>query len=147
MPDNNTPWPMPKFHFNVCLDNIDISFQEVSGLDVDTQRIEYRHEDRKEFSPIKMPGIASFSNVTFKHGIFKKDNTFWKWYDAIKMNTIQRTTVVIKLLDKNGSTTMTWTLKNAWPSKITATDLKSDRAEVAIDTLEIAHEGITIANG
>jgi phage tail-like protein len=43
---------------------------------------------------------------------------------------------------------MTWKIKNAWPAKVQSTDLKSDGNEVAIETLEIVHEGITMeANG
>lgn len=142
-------WPLPKFYFKVNLGSQDntASFQEVSGLDTEAQIIEYRHGDSKTFSTIKMPGIVKVGNVTFKKGVFVKDNNFWKWYDAIKMNTIKRETVVIQLLDQTGAPTMTWTLLNAWPTKITGTDLKSDGNEVAVETLELAHEGLTIANG
>lgn len=142
-------WPMPKFHFSVDLGSQDstTSFQEISGLDVEAQPIEYRHGDSPEFSTIKMPGLKKSGNVTLKKGIFKDDNNFWAWFEAIKMNTIKRETVVIKLLDEEGNPTMTWTLANAWPTKITGTDLKSDSNEVAVETLELAHEGVTIANG
>jgi len=142
-------WPLPKFYFKVSLGSQDntVAFQEVSGLDTETQPIEYRHSDSKQFSTIKMPGIAKTGNVTLKKGIFVKDNNFWKWYDAIKMNIIKRETVVIELLDEAGGTTMSWTLTNAWPTKITGADLKSDANEVAVETLELAHEGLTIANG
>lgn len=142
-------WPLTKFYFKVNLGSQDktVSFKEVSGLDTETQVVEYRHGDSKTFSTIKMPGIAKFSNVTLKKGVFVKDNNFWKWYNAIKMNTIKRETVVIQLLDQTGAPTMTWTLTNAWPTKITATDLNSDGNEVAVETLELAHEGLTIANG
>jgi len=141
-------WPLTKFYFTVSLGSQDstASFQEVSGLDTETQVVEYRHGDSKTFSTIKMPGISKFSNVTLKKGVFVKDNNFWKWYDAIKMNTIKRETVVIKLLDESGAPTMTWTLTNAWPTKITGTDLKSEANEVAVETLELAHEGLTISN-
>ncbi|SNR14680.1 phage tail protein [Tenacibaculum jejuense] len=141
-------WPLTKFYFTVSLGSQDstASFQEVSGLDTETQVVEYRHGDSKTFSTIKMPGLAKFGNVTLKKGIFVKDNNFWNWYNAIKMNTIKRETVVIKLLDESGSPTMTWTLTNAWPTKITGTDLKSEANEVAVETLELAHEGLTIAN-
>ncbi|HBR53835.1 MAG TPA: phage tail protein [Flavobacteriaceae bacterium] len=142
-------WPLPKFYFKVSLGSQDntVAFQEVSGLDTETQPIEYRHSDSKQFSTIKMPGIVKSGNVTLKKGIFVNDNNFWKWYDAIKMNTIKRETVVIQLLDEKGSPTMTWTIANAWPTKITGTDMKSDANEVAVETLELAHEGLTIANG
>ncbi len=142
-------WPLPKFYFTVSLGSQDstVSFQEVSGLDTETQPIEYRHGDNPVFSTIKMPGIVKTGNVTLKKGIFVNDNNFWKWYDAIKMNTIKRETVVIQLLDESAKPTMTWTLTNAWPTKITGTDLKSDANEVAVESLELAHEGLTIANG
>ncbi|KAA3623779.1 MAG: phage tail protein [Flavobacterium sp.] len=141
-------WPLPKFYFSVKLGSQDntVSFQEVSGLDTETQPIEYRHGDNKVFSTINMPGIVKTGNVTLKKGIFVNDNNFWKWYDAIKMNTIKRETVVIQLLDEFAKPTMTWTLNNAWPTKITGTDMKSDANEVAVETLELAHEGLTIAN-
>ena len=146
---NQNVWPLPKFYFMVTFGSISnsVAFQEVSGLDTETQTIEYRHQDSDVFSTIKMPGIAKTGNVTLKKGVFVKDNAFWKWYEAIKMNTIKRETVVIKLLDEIGAPTMTWTLSNAWPTKITGNDLKSDGNEVAVETLELAHEGLTITNG
>jgi phage tail-like protein len=91
-----------------------------------------------------MPGIAKSGNVTLKKGIFAKDNKFFDWQKKITMNTVQRSTVTIRLLDESGSPTMTWTLTNAWPTKITGTDLKSDGNEVAVESLELAHEGFTL---
>lgn len=140
---------MPKFRFEVDLgtEMKGVAFQEVSGMDVENQVIEYRKSNSPLFSVQKMPGIAKYSNITMKRGVFVNDNTFWNWHAEIKMNTIKRRTVLIKLLDEQGKVTMQWQLDNAWPTKITSTDLKSDGNEVAVDTLEIAHEQITIKNG
>lgn len=143
---STTVWPIPKFHFEVKWDSEVMSFQEISGLDTETQPIEYRHGDSPEFSVIKMPGIRKFGNITMKKGIFKSDNKFWDWYSQIKMNTIKRLPVTISLLDETGAPTMVWSLANAWPSKITGTDLKSDGNEAAIESIEIVHEGLTIDN-
>lgn len=143
---STTIWPMPKFHFQVKWDSEVMSFQEVSGLDVEAQIIEYRSGDSKQFSTVKMPGIQKSGNVTMKKGVFKSDNKFWDWFSQIKMNTIKRVPVTISLLDETGAPTMVWTLANAWPTKITGTDLKSDGNEVAIESIEIAHEGLVIAN-
>jgi phage tail-like protein len=139
-------WPLPKFHFQVKWDSEVLSFQEVSGLDIEAQPIEYRHGDSPEFSTIKMPGIKKSGNVTMKKGVFKSDNKFWAWFNQIKMNTVKRIPVTISLLDESGAPTMVWSLANAWPTKITGTDLKSDGNEVAIESIEIAHEGITISS-
>ncbi len=139
-------WPLPKFYFSVEIATLKANFQEVSGLEIEAQVIEYRHGDSPDFSTIKMPGIKKFGDVTLKKGVFKGDNKFWDWFNTIKMNTIKREPVTIKLLDEAGAPTMVWTLKNAWPSKITGTDMKSDGNEVAVETLVIVHEGLTIAN-
>lgn len=143
----NAIWPLPSFSFQVSWGSQQkIAFQEISGLDAETQVIEYRHSNSKDYSTLKMPGIAKYSNITMKKGIFVKDQTFWDWYSKISMNIYPRTTVVIQLLDENQAPTMTWTLKNAWVTKVSGPSLKSDGNEVAIETIEVAHEGLTIAN-
>ncbi len=139
-------WPLPKFHFKVMWDSQVMSFQEVSGLDIQSEEIKYRAGDSKIFSVIKMPGMTKFGNVTMKKGIFKGDNKFWDWISQIKMNTVKRLPITISLLDEGGEATMVWTLKNAWPTKVTGTDLKAEGNEVAIETIEIVHEGLEIAN-
>jgi phage tail-like protein len=143
---STTVWPLPKFYFQVKWDAEVMSFQEVSGLEVQAQPIEYRHGDSPEFSTINMPGIKKSGNITMKKGVFKSDNKFWDWFTQIKMNTIKRVPVTISLLDEAGAPTMVWTLANAWPTKISGTDLKSDGNEVAIESIEISHEGLTIDN-
>ncbi|PCJ21790.1 MAG: phage tail protein [Gammaproteobacteria bacterium] len=144
---SSSAWPIPKFYFQVKWDSEVLAFQEVSGLDVEAQVIEYRHGDSPEFSTITMPGLKKYSNITMKKGVFKSDNKFWDWFNQIKMNTIKRVPVTISLLDETGAPTMVWTAINAWPTKISGTDLKADGNEAAIETIEISHEGITIANG
>ena len=151
MPDDGSAqsdnvWPLTKFYFEVEWDSEVMSFQEVSGLDSEPQPIEYSHGDSPEFSTVQMPGVR-YGNVTMKKGVFRSDTKFWDWYDQMKMNTIKRHGVTIRLLDESGAPTMVWTLANAWPTKITGTDLKSEGNEAAIESIEIAHEGITIANG
>ncbi|MRW89721.1 phage tail protein [Duganella sp. FT80W] len=152
MPDDGASqstnvWPMPKFYFRVKWDSNEMAFQEVSGLDIQSEEIKYRHGNSKDFSVIKMPGMKKFGNVTMKKGVFKGDNKFWDWLVQIKMNTIKRVPVTISLLDEEGNDTMVWELTNAWPTKISSTDLKSEGNEVAIETIEIVHEGLKITNG
>lgn len=139
-----TVWPLPKFYFSVTWGKDKMSFQEVSGLDIQSEEIKYRSGDSPVFSVIKMPGMMKFGNVTMKKGVYKGDNKFWEWLDKIKMNTIERIPITISLLDEAGAATMVWELKNAWPTKISSTDLKSEGNEVAIESIEIVHEGLTI---
>lgn len=142
-------WPMPAFYFSVTIEGIDgySSFREISGLDTEIQPIEYRHGDSPSFSSMKMSGLRKASNVTLKKGVFKNDNKLFDWFNQTKLNVPVRKAVTIKLLDETGEPTMVWTLANAWPTKITGVSLKSDGNEVAVEGIELVHEGLTISNG
>ena len=139
-------WPIAKFYFQVKWDSQVMSFQEVSGLESEAGIIEYRAGDSKTFSTVRMPGIQKAGHVTLKKGVCLSDSKLWDWFDQIKMNTITRLPVTISLMDESGSATMVWKLQNAFPTKITGTDLQADGIQVAIETIEIAHEGLTITN-
>jgi phage tail-like protein len=139
-------YPIPKFHFQVEWGGAKIGFTEVTGLDISTDVIEYREGSSPEFHKVKMPGMQKFSNITLKRGTFKGDNDFYNWYNTISMNTVQRRDLVISLLNENHEPVVVWRIKNAFPVKVTSTDLKADGNEVAIESLEIAHEGLTIQN-
>ena len=136
-------WPLPKFYFSVDIgDMTDLPFQEVSGLEVETEMIEYRHGNSPNHSKIKMPGLLKYSDITLKKGVFANDNQFYEWISKISLNTYERLTVVIRLLDETATPRMTWTLTNAFPLKVTPTDLNSQSSEAAIETLVLAHEGL-----
>lgn len=143
---SQTVWPLPKFHFQVKWDDTELAFQEVSGLDVETEVLEYRAGNSKSFSTVKMPGMAKSGNITMKKGVFVKDNAIFDWFAEIKMNTIKRKALTISLLDESQAPTMVWKVQNAFPVKVSSTDLKADGNEVAVETIEIAHEGIVIEN-
>ena len=136
--------PLAKFSFSVKMGGLEMIFQEVTGLTSETQVIEYRNGNSKAFSTVKMPGIKKFGNVTLKRGIYSGDKAIWDKYNVIKMNTIKREEVVISLLDENNVAAMSWKLTNAFPCKMTVTDMKSDANEVAIETMELAHEGLVL---
>ncbi|RQO35415.1 phage tail protein [Chryseobacterium sp. KBW03] len=139
-------YPLVKFAFEVDWGGTKVGFQEVTGLNAETALIEYRHGASPDFSKIKMPGITSFSNITLKRGTFKSDNEYFEWFKTIQLNTVERRSITISLLDENGEPAVTWKVKNAFPLKLQSTDLKAEGNEVALETLEIAHEGLTIEN-
>lgn len=139
-------YPLVKFHFQVEWGGTKIGFTEVSGLDVETEVVEYRDGASPEYSKIKMPGMQKFSNITLKRGTFKSDNEYFKWWNTVKLNTIERRDITISLLNEEHSPVITWKVKNAWPSKVQSTDLKAEGNEVAIESMEIVHEGLTIQN-
>ncbi|MBM6943784.1 phage tail protein [Bacteroides gallinaceum] len=140
-------WPLPSFYFKVSVDGIgDISCSEVSGLETEFDVIEYRAGDSPVFTKVKMPGLRKTSDVTLKKGMFKDDKAMWDWLNQVNLNTIERKTVTVSLLDESGSPVKTWQLTNAWPKKITIEGFKSDGNTAAIETLVLAHEGVTLAS-
>lgn len=139
-------YPIPKFHFRLEWGGAKIGFTEVTGLDISNDVIEYRDGATPEYSKIKMPGLRKFSNITLKRGTFKGDNDFYAWFNTIQLNTVERRDITISLLNENHEPVVVWKVKNAFPVKVTSTDLKADGNEVAIESLELAHEGLTIQN-
>lgn len=145
-------YPLPKFHFQVEWgDDFRIGFTEVSGLDFETEVIEYREGSNKKYNSTKQPGRTKYSNVTMKRGTFQGDFDFFtEWQktyyfqEGNETGSKYRRSVTIKLLDENHSPIITWILENAWPSKVQSTDLKADANEVSIETMELVHEGLTI---
>jgi len=139
-------YPLSKFHFRVEWGGARIGFTEVSGLEVSTDPIEYRDGASPEYFKTKMPGMKKFGNITLKRGTFAADNDFFNWWNTHALNTIERRDIVISLLNENHDPVVVWKVKNAWPVKVQSTDLKADGNEVAIESIELAHEGLTIQN-
>jgi phage tail-like protein len=137
-------YPLPVFHFVVDWGGSNIGFTEVTGLTYEIQAIEYRDGASPEFHVTKMPGIQKFNNITLKRGMFKGDNELFTWLNTVKMNTIERRDVTIKLLDEEHNPVMIWKVKNAFPVKLEGPGLKSSGNEVAIESVELAHEGFSI---
>jgi phage tail-like protein len=137
-------YPLPKFHFLVDWGGTKGSFTEVTGLDMQVEPIEYREGNSPVYSKIKMPGMKKFSNITLKRGTFVGDTDFYKWINEINLNKVNRRNVIIKLLDETHNPVFTWSAANAFAIKVTASDLKADGNEVAIESIEIAHEGLSL---
>jgi phage tail-like protein len=137
-------YPLPGFHFLVEQRGARVSFSEVSGLDVELEMAEYRGGAQPEFSKIKMPGLKKYSNITLKKGIFLGDNEFFNWWNTAALNLVERVDLTISLLNEQHAPVMVWKAKNAFLLKITGPSLNAGSNEVAVETAEIAHEGLTI---
>lgn len=138
--------PLPVFHFEVDWGGTRTGFTDVSGLDIEIPAIEYREGNNPVYSASKMPGIPKYNNITLKRGIVPGDNEFFDWLDTASLNQVERRDVVIKLLNDEHSPVMVWKVRNAWVTKLEGPQLNSTANEVAIETIELAHEGISIEN-
>lgn len=146
-------YPLPKFHFQVEWGGTLLGFTEVSGLDVETEPIEYRHGASPVYNKSKQPGLTKYSNITLKRGTFQSDNEFFNWWkenvffqEGNKTKSKYRRDITISLLNEEHNAIIVWKVINAWPIKVQSTDLKADGNEVAIESIELVHEGLTIQN-
>lgn len=140
-------YPLPVFHFQVEWGGQRIGFSEVSGLTFETQAIEYREGHEVQYHVRKMPGQPKFGNITMKRGMVIGDADFKLWYEQISLNLAPRRDIIIKLLNEQHAPVVTWTVRRAFPVKMEGPGLKATGNEVAIESLEIAHEGLTVDFG
>lgn len=139
-----TTYPVPVFHFQVEWGGNRIGFTEVSGMNIETQVIEYREGNAQEYNVTKQPGIPKWGDITLKRGIVKKDNEFVDWITTIQLNKVERRDLTISLLDENHQAIVIWRIKNAFPTKVEGPSLKSTGNEIAIEGITLAHEGMTV---
>jgi phage tail-like protein len=139
-------YPIPAFHFKVDWGGKNVGFSEVSGLTQEVQVIEYRDGFSPDYSTIKMPGLRKYNNITLKRGIMKGDNEFFNWLNTVKLNTVERRDLTISLLNENHEPVMVWKAHNAFPVKVEGPGLKASGNETAIESIELAHEGVVLQN-
>lgn len=134
--------PYRNFRFRVEVDGIQqAGFSEVTGFDASIDVIEYR-EGNEVTTPRKLPGLTKYSNITLKWGVTDSMDMY-NWMAEAVNGTIERKTVTLIAIDEEGNDVATWQIIEAWPAKYTAPDFNGTGAEVAIESLELAHEGLT----
>ena len=135
--------PYGSFDFLVEIDGIArASFSEASGLDSSIDIVEYR-EGGDNPTTRKLPGRSKFSNITLKYGT-TTDAELFKWHRQWVNGdpAAQRKNGSIVLLDRQGVERVRWNFVNAWPTKWTGPSFNAKGNDVAIETLELAHEGL-----
>jgi phage tail-like protein len=138
-------YPIPRFHFQVEWGGAKLSFTEVTGLDMEREIIEYRHSDSKDFNKIGMPGRLKNNIITLKRGKFESDFDFNTWLEYVSNERVEkRHDVTIRLLNEKHNPISSWTAVRCFPVKITAPDLKSGANEIAVESIELIHEGLKL---
>ena len=135
-------YPHGRFRYKVEVDGLGAGvFSEVTGFNASVDVMEYREGDMVQ-TPMKIPGLKKYGNITLKQGL-ADSMVLYEWISQGVNGAVQRKTITITLLDEEESPAASWQVINAWPIKYTAPDFNATSSEVAIETLEIAHEGMT----
>jgi phage tail-like protein len=115
-------------------------FSEASGLQAETETEDYREGGVNDYVH-KLPKITKYPNITLKRGLTDSD-VLWKWYRDVVSGTVERRSGRIVLIDSTGGETWHWVFEGAYPVKWTGPDFKADGSAVAIEALELVHNGI-----
>lgn len=141
--------PYGNFCFALELDSVQVAgFSEVGGLSVETKIFEYK-EGGNNSTTLKFPETTTYGNITLKRGL-TDSNALIEWLLDVVNGTFSvnqrdaNPNVAIVLMDEIGFPVRRWNLVRAFPVKWTGPDLKATSGEVAIESLELAHEGIQL---
>jgi phage tail-like protein len=133
--------PYRNFNFLVEIHGVtQAGFSDCSGFASTTDPIEYR-EGGENTTVRKLPGMTKHTNITLKWGL-TDSRELYDWYRSIVNGTIDRRNGSIIVLDNAGKEKIRWNFYQGWPTKWDGPDFTAKGNDVAIETLEIAHEGI-----
>jgi phage tail-like protein len=138
--------PYANYNFVVEMDGqIVAGFKEVSGLDSKIEVIDYREGGEKFFPVRKLPGKVTYSNIVLKTGV-TDDTALYEWHqDWVKgSDAAKRRLIRIVLQDRAGNEKRSWKVREAWPANYMGPTFNAEAHEVAIQTVELAHEGIDL---
>ena len=141
--------PSPSFRFRVSIMGLEsvARFSECSGLELEQEVLEYK-EGGLNSRVHRLPGRYKFSNVTLKRGIATDGSDLWDWINnnvqASDQGTVVAHDVTVPLLHLSGQKPLrTWTFSSAYPVKWSATALTAEQTAIAIETLALAHSGMS----
>lgn len=137
-------YPLPNFHFRVEWGGQRIGFTEVTGLDIEYTAIAYREGTDPQYRATRMPGQQKPGTVTLKRGLVEGDNEFFEWIQTVSLNKVERRDVTVTLLNERHEPAFVWRIRNAWPVKYVGPEFDAHSNEVAIESLELAHDGIVV---
>ncbi|MEW8028177.1 MAG: phage tail protein [Candidatus Thiodiazotropha sp.] len=141
--------PYGAFNFLLSIDGDDpqdtrAGFSEVSGLSMEVKVIEYRAGNYRNESPVKIPGLTKYTPITLKRGLVGSLDLYEWITESAQSGPDSRRNITIHLLNKEQQPAFTWKLRNAWVSKYSIGDLNASSNNIAIETIEVVHEGLVI---
>ena len=136
--------PFRAFNFRIEIDGLAAgSFSECSGLSTDGDSVDYREGTDVPLTVRKLMGLRKYGNVTLKRG-YTPNRDLWNWYRNIVNGVADRRNGTIVLMDEERRDVMRWSIENAWVNKIEGPSFKANGNEVAMESVELVHEGLTL---
>ena len=117
-------------------------FSECSGLEASIQTEDYQ-EGGNNRTTLKFPKHITYKNILLKRGVTRSDD-IWKWFNGFIEGNGRRRDGTITLRDEQQNPVKVWQFKLGLPIKWTGPTLNAAQSQVAIQELEIAHEGLKL---
>jgi phage tail-like protein len=136
------PDPLPVFCFKVTLGRgLDSYFKSVSGLKSELELLQVK-EGGVNNTTFNLIGSVKWSPIVLKNG-FTAGSELLAWREEWMAGSYKRIDGKITLLDTALTAKAEWSFFRGIPSKWEIGEFDASKSELAIETLEIAHEGIT----
>jgi phage tail-like protein len=135
--------PLTSFNFIIDIQGVRAGFAEVGGLSVETDIIEYREGDRPTHMS-KQAGKTKYANISLKRGYTPNGKDLWEWRKSVVEGRTKRLSGTITLLDESRKPALVWRFYEAWPSKWAGPAFNAKNNDIAIEELELAHEGLEL---
>lgn len=133
-------------HFSVDWGGSSAGFTEVSGLGLELDVVPHRNGSSPDAAAALLPGQRLFSPVVLRRGIVPGDNDFFHWINSAQFQQIERRDVTIHLLNQRHEPVVSWKLRNAFPTRLDYAPLQALGGEVAVESLTLVHEGLTVTH-
>jgi phage tail-like protein len=136
--------PFRAYNFAIEIDGVPSgAFSEVSGLTAEGDAVDYREGTDLQRNVRKLVGLRKYTNLMLKRG-YTPDSAMWKWYNNIMNGEPDRRNVTIVLMNEAREPVLRWHAENAWINKIEGPAFKASGNEVAMESVELVHEGLTL---
>ena len=141
-------YPLPVYNYRVEIDGKTVSFSEVSGLSVGYETSTYVESPVSGIGPRRMvmPGQRKTATVTLKKGVVSGVSvpTLFAWINSIELNRVDKKDVYVRLCDETGAAVVSWKVINAFPTKLDAPSFTASSNDVAVESMELMADGITV---
>jgi len=145
-----TAYPLPVYNYKVEIGPDAVAFSEVSGLSIGYETTTYKESPIESGTPgprvMRMPAQGTDTTVTLKKGLVRGRSVaaLYNWISEVRINQVTKKDVFVRLCDEEGNAVISWKVLNAFPIKLEAPGLDANSNDVAIETMELMADGVTM---
>ncbi len=148
--DIKATYPLPVYNYKVDIGQDTVAFSEVSGLNIAYETTTYKESNTESGKAgpraFRMPSQLTPPTITLKKGLVptKSQAALYDWINSVRINQVIKKDIVINLCDETGKAVVSWTVSNAFPTKLDAPTFDANSNDVAIESMELMADGVSI---